>query len=232
MTRAILLSGGTGKRLGSNIPKQYIEVAGKEIIEYSIEILLESECIDSLVVAAEAGWQDDIAKIIDRQPGKNKFIGFAEPGETRQLSIYNALRELSDVAAEGDSVLIHDAARPNITDDLIRNMVQSLAEHDGVLPVLPMKDTVYMINEQGKISSLLDRQYVVAGQAPELFLYGKYLQANEKLMADGSITSINGSTEPAYLAGMDIITVPGDEHNYKITTQNDLARFREEMSNS
>ena len=127
-----------------------------------------------------------------------------------------------------DSVLIHDAARPKLKEALINNMINALMGYDGVLPVLPMKDTVYKVDETGRIAALLERKEIMAGQAPELFLYGKYLKANEKMIEEGRMGSINGSTEPAFLAGMDIVTIPGDEDNYKITTKKDLERFRAE----
>ena len=75
------------------------------------------------------------------------------------------------------------------------------------------------------MTSLLNRSQIFAGQAPEIFVLGKYVQANERLLPD-AIKKINGSTEPAVLAGMDIVMVPGDERNFKITTQVDLEHFR------
>ena len=101
--------------------------------------------------------------------------------------------------------------------------------HDGVLPVLPMKDTVYLSRDGKCVSSLLNRQEIFAGQAPELFVLGKYYEANEQLLPQ-KILQVNGSTEPAVLAGMDIAMIPGDEGNYKITTKVDLERFREYIS--
>ena len=84
------------------------------------------------------------------------------------------------------------------------------------------------LSEDGKqVSSLLERKQVFAGQAPESFRYGKYLEANEALLPD-KILNINGSTEPAILAGMQIKMIPGDECNYKITTENDLKKFMDE----
>lgn len=98
--------------------------------------------------------------------------------------------------------------------------------HDGVMPVIPMKDTVYYSDNGSSVSRLLDRDRIFAGQAPEVFRYGKYLDACEKLMPD-SIMDIRGSTEPAIMAGMDIVMVPGDERNFKITTIEDMERYRE-----
>ncbi len=91
MTNAILLSGGSGTRLGSDIPKQYIEVGHRKIIEYSIRTLLDSMLIDKLYIVAASEWQDDITNILSNCNNSEKFIRFAKPGDTRQLSIYNAL---------------------------------------------------------------------------------------------------------------------------------------------
>ena len=226
--RVILLSGGTGTRLGEDIPKQYLKVNDRMIIEYSIEILTRCEDIDSMVIVADEKWQETIAAVLKKYDDRHIFSDFARPGDTRQWSIYNGLLCMKDQANAEDPVLIHDAARPKLKEALIRNMGNAIKGHDGVLPVLPMKDTVYNVDAGGKITALLDRKEIMAGQAPELFLYGKYLKANEEMITDGRMWSINGSTEPAFLAGMDIVTIPGDEDNYKITTRKDLERFRTE----
>ena len=124
-----------------------------------------------------------------------------------------------------DYVLIHDAARPLLSAELISDCLEAVRGHDGVLPVLPMKDTVYRSADGRSITSLLDRSTVFAGQAPEVFLLGRYLQASRRLLPD-AILRINGSTEPAIMDGMDIAMIPGDEGNFKITTKEDLERFR------
>ena len=111
-----------------------------------------------------------------------------------------------------------------VSADMLSACVEACREHDGVVPVLPMKDTVYL-GDGRKITSLLDRGRVFAGQAPEAFLLGKYFEANRCLMPN-QIDRINGSTEPAVMAGMDIAMIPGDEGNFKITTQMDLNRFK------
>ena len=131
-------------------------------------------------------------------------------------------------AKPDDLVIIHDAARPCLTKKLLQECICAAEGHDGVLPVLPMKDTVYYSEDGVHVSGLLQRSNVLAGQAPEVFRYGKYLEANQALLPE-KILQVNGSTEPAVLAGMDIVTIPGDEKNYKVTTQEDLKRFRKEM---
>ena len=131
-------------------------------------------------------------------------------------------------AKPDDLVIIHDAARPCLTKNFLQECICAAEGHDGVLPVLSMKDTVYYSDDGMHVDKLLKRSKVLAGQAPEAFRFGKYLEANRTLLPE-QILQINGSTEPAVLAGMDIVTIPGDERNYKVTTQEDLKRFREEM---
>lgn len=224
MVTALLLSGGTGTRVGGEIPKQYIEVKGRPVIADCLRTLLSHEGIDAVQIVADQMWQQNILEWIE-SPGK--FRGFSVPGKTRQLSILNGLEDIRAYAGGSDYVLIHDAARPLVTAKQISACIEAVrAGHDGALPVLPMKDTVYLSEDGKAVTSLLDRKKVFAGQAPEIFALGKYYRANKALLPE-RILGINGSTEPAVLAGMDITMIPGDEGNFKITTLSDLERFRE-----
>lgn len=224
MNIALVLAGGTGTRLGADIPKQYIEVRGKMIIDYCLETMEHSSDIAEVWIVADEMWREHIKKV-------DKFKGYACPGRNRQLSIYNGLKAIEESLADKEkevNVLVHDAARPFLTEKLIRECVKAVEGHDGVLPVLPMKDTVYYSEDGKVISSLINRDKLYAGQAPELFRLQPYIQANEALLPD-KILLVNGSTEPAIMAGMDIVMIPGDENNYKITTKTDMKRFTEMM---
>lgn len=230
MNIALILSGGTGTRMGTDIPKQYIEVCGKPIISYSIESVSEHPKIDAMQIVAEEEWREWIWESIEQLAMtkeaeiSSKFKGFSKPGANRQLSIYNGLEVIKTYADDNDYVFIHDAARPLLSAKQITDCLEAANGHDGVLPVLPMKDTVYSSIDGKTITSLLNRKEIYAGQAPEVFRLGKYYEANKQLFPD-KILQINGSTEPAILAGMDIVMIPGDEGNFKITTRPDLERF-------
>ena len=225
MNIALILSGGTGTRLGADIPKQYIEVNGRPIIGWSIRQLSAHPKIDGIQIVADALWQDSIKTWLEAEDGNRKFRGFSSPGANRQLSIWNGLQDIRRYASDEDLVLIHDAARPMLSEDLISDCLDAAAGHDGVLPVLPMKDTVYASRDGKQVTSLLNRSEIFAGQAPEVFVLGKYYEANKVLLPE-RILNINGSTEPAIMAGMDIAMISGDEGNFKITTAEDLERFR------
>lgn len=221
MNIAIVLSGGTGTRLGAEIPKQYIKVNEKPIISYCLDVLESCEQIDAIQIVADESWYEVIL-----ESNMNKFKGFSKPGENRQLSIFSALEDIKEYASRKDVVIIHDAARPCVSEKMFIDLIEACVEHDGALPVLPMKDTVYLSEDGKSITSLLNRSQIFAGQAPEAFLFGKYYKANERVLPD-DILKINGSTEPAIMVGMDIAMIPGDEKNFKITTLQDLERFQQ-----
>ena len=236
MNTALLLSGGTGSRIQTDIPKQYICVGGRMLITYALKTLSESPLIGEIEIVAEEVWREAILE--DAQKASinvKKISGFADPGQNRQSSIMNGLKNIlwqrngsMDITkpCDKDTVLIHDAARPFLSQKLIQSCYEALGRHDGVMPALPMKDTVYLSRDGVRVEELLERSHLYAGQAPEVFLLKKYYMANMVLSQD-KIMKINGSTEPAILAGMDIVMIPGDESNYKITTKTDLDRFQE-----
>lgn len=227
MNVALILSGGTGTRLGSDIPKQYIEVGGKPVISYCMETLSMHEKIDAIQIVADGSWQDSIREWLKSADDRRKFRGFSEPGKNRQLSIFHGLEDMRRYAEDSGYVFVHDAARPLLSSEQITECLDQAAGHDGLMPVLPMKDTVYSSLDGGKsVTALLDRSTVYAGQAPEIFRIGRYYEANRRLMPE-QILKINGSTEPAVMDGMEIVMIPGDERNFKITTKADLERFRQ-----
>lgn len=215
---AVILAGGMGVRLGGSLPKQYIEVEGRPVISYCLAVFEKHQEVDDVWIVAEESRRDLILKWTG-----TKFKGFSMPGKNRQLSIYNALTDISRYADEKDLVIVHDGVRPLVSGRQISDGIKACESHEGAVPMLPMKDTVYM-GENGRITSLLSREKIYAGQAPEVFRLGAYYEANRRLLPE-KILAINGSAEPAVLAGMDIAMVPGDENNFKITTKADLERF-------
>ena len=233
MNIAIILAGGTGSRITSDIPKQYVELSGQMMITHSIRPFAKCGMVDGIQVVAGTEWRDKIERELfeDADPGMGqKFQGFSDPGENRQLSIYSALKDISERFAKTGKggVIVHDAARPFVTVEDIESCLKALKDHDGAMPVLPMKDTVYFSRSGQRVDELLNRNCIYAGQAPEAFRFKEYLRANEELLPD-KILLIKGSTEPAIMAGLDVAMIPGNQLNFKVTTKEDLDRAREIM---
>ena len=227
MNVAIILAGGTGSRVASEIPKQFIELSGQMMIMHSLRPFAKSSMVDKIQIVAGQEWRDKIEKeLFEDQEFAQEFNGFSEPGENRQMSIYNALKGIEESLGDVDGVTIHDAARPFVTVEDIDSCLKALENHDGGMPVLPMKDTVYFSRNGQKVDELLNRNCIYAGQAPEAFRFREYLRANEELLPD-KILLIKGSTEPAIMAGLDVAMIPGNQLNFKVTTKEDLDRAKE-----
>ncbi len=241
MNYAIILSGGVGTRLGTEIPKQYLKINGKMIISYCLETIFLCDAIDKVVIVADPKWKAEIeaaiAGIVENPDVNNqksrmnpgdKFMGFALPGAERQLSIYCGLKYIEKTATVSDNVIIHDAARPFVTDELLKACLEEIGKDGcgGVMPVLPCKDTMYCSENGKQLDRLLNRSKIYAGQAPEVFTFGEYFEANTALLPD-EIKLIRGSSEAAMRHGMKVNLIKGDERNIKITTVDDLQRMKE-----
>jgi 2-C-methyl-D-erythritol 4-phosphate cytidylyltransferase len=212
MNAGVVLAGGKSERLiGFDVPKQFCEVAGVPIIAYALAAFEQCADIDKIVVVASETWRGEISVAA-------KFHAFAKPGETRQHSIYNGLLALRDTLGDDDFVVIHDAARPLATARDIGECVRAAHGCDGATPALPLNDTVYRSADGETITSLLNRDELLAGQTPECYVYGKYLAAHE----GADLSGIRGGSELAFNAGMKIRLFGGNPRNIKITVAEDL----------
>ncbi len=219
MTIGMILSGGSGGRMEQSLQKQYISSGGRPIIDYSMRTLHAHALIDRIIIVADECWRKDIDAWISKYETAKPYC-YADPGETRQLSILNGLKKAAEYASDDDTVIIHDAARPLVSEELVSRCINALNGHDGVMPVLSAKDTFYLLCGD-RVLERLPRSLLGAGQAPEAYSFGKYYAAHLSTPYH-EILEINGSTELAVKRGLDVVTVPGEERNIKITTPFDL----------
>lgn len=211
----------------SDRPKQYLEIKGRPVISYCLTTFQQHSQVDGIVIVADTAWQDYIMEWIAKKK-ITKFLTFALPGDSRQESIFHGLLACREFLEAEDAVIIHDAARPFVSEEIISGCVKGAAEHDGAMPVITIKDTVYQSRDGKSIHSLLDRNELFAGQAPESFRFGKYLEIHQHATPE-EISLTKGSSEIAYHNGMDIFLFPGEEKNFKITTMEDLTNFESEI---
>lgn len=222
MPSCVLLSGGIGLRMCEKKPKQYIEVNGKPIIQYSLETLQKHNRIDTICIVAHPDWLNFIQKIVDDN-NITKAYCYALAGKSRQHSIVNGLIELGK-KSDDDIVIIHDAVRPLVSKEIISDCIELLSVSDCSMPVIPVKDTIYYSEDGNKVSSLLNRDKLFAGQTPEGCHLKKYLEICSD-MTDEELSSVRGTSAIAYQRGLSVGMFSGSEMNYKITTKDDLKRF-------
>lgn len=231
MITALILSGGTGTRLGGATPKQYLLVNDKPIIGYCMDMFQADANVTNIVIVADQNWWEILQKYI-KENNITKFIGFANAGQSRQHSILNGLRYIRDLGGKlEDLVVIHDAARPCVSVEIIDQCISLLQDFDCSMPVISVKDTVYVSKDGKHINSLLNRDYLFAGQAPEGCHLGSYLAINEKL-SDEELELVRGTCAIAYEKGLKVGLFPGSDKNYKITTKDDYNKFVMEMGKS
>jgi 2-C-methyl-D-erythritol 4-phosphate cytidylyltransferase/2-C-methyl-D-erythritol 2,4-cyclodiphosphate synthase len=215
---ALIVAAGRGARSGEAIPKQYVSHRGQAILAHTIKCFLDHDSIDDVVVVIHP---DDEEHYV-RAMAELMAPVFVYGGATRQISVRAGLEYLVE-AGRPDKVLIHDAARPFVAEELINRVIAGLDKVDAVLPVLPLTDTIKQL-DGNIVGQTLDRDSLGAAQTPQGFRFTPILAAHQH--------SNDGATDDAAIAenaGMTVHVVAGDPANIKITNPADfeLLRLRE-----
>src|SRR6187397_172396 len=165
---AVLAAAGRGERLGDDRPKAFARLGNLPLVAEPLRRLDESDWIDGIVVAAPPGWEEPCI-VLAEELGAGKVSTVVTGGETRAASVRAALAEVPEDAAV---VLVHDAARPLVSDDVIGRVLAPLSEgYDGAVPVVPVSDTVKRVRAH-EVVETLDRDGLVLSQTPQAFLAG------------------------------------------------------------
>ena len=223
MNHVIILAGGVGSRMGLDVPKQYFEVNKIPIFFYSFKKFADCPEIGSITFVAAKEWHSFILSHIQGVDFAGKIM-ITDAGPSRQHSIFNGLLAIKEIASQDDIVIVHDAVRPLFPPAIIHNGISACAEFESALPVIPVKDATYRSVDKELVSSILPKEELFSGQTPEFFRYKLYLDAHIS-QSDKQISSIRGSAELAFLAGMSVKMIQGSEQNFKITTPEDLDLF-------
>lgn len=219
---ALVLSGGTGTRLGAGVPKQYQTLAGKPVLVHTLERLQRCGAVDGVAVAAGRQWRDAIFKWKEAY-SLTKIAAVVPAGADRQLSIKNGLRAMRDHMDTDprSGVVIQDAVRPLTSVELLTRLVENLQEAPCVMPVLPVTDTTYTSRDGQWADGLLERSTLYGGQAPEAFHYWPYLTLYEETPEE-ELSAMSGSSQLPCRAGWRVKMIPGERTNIKITYAADL----------
>lgn len=218
--RAILTAAGSGKRFKiksgkKSLPKQFIRIHGKPVILYSLLALQKCREIDEILVTCNNEYIEMIDKIVSANK-ITKLVMYVEGGKTRFESVKNAFKQIT--AGDNDTILIHDAARPNVTSDFISSLIKASKKADGIVTGHRITDTVKK-KSKSFIKETLDRNELWTVQTPQVFKYrvlaGSYKRAGKK-------KDFTDESSMAEAAGYKIKLFEGPKENIKITVPEDI----------
>ena len=207
----ILLAGGSGSRMGSSIPKQFININGKMLANYSLDVFLSIEAIDEIVIVCASCYQSYF------QASKKTFK-FALPGLRRQDSVFNGLQCVSTSA---DLVCIHDAARPYISTQIVKDVLQAADQYGAAALGMPMKNTVKQISSDNFVVKTVDRSELWEIQTPQVIKHnllkeGFNIAYNKDLTVTDDVALVELLEAPVKI-------VKGSYKNIKVTNPDDLS---------
>lgn len=214
-TVAVLVAGGSGRRMGGDSPKQFLHLAGRSILDRTLASLLASPRVDGVVLVLPPGAAEGLRAPYLATP---RVIAVVEGGAERRDSVR---RGLASVPHDAEIILVHDAVRPFVSPDLVGRCIDGAAAHGAVVPVIPVLDTVKAW-EGGKGTLVTrDRSALLRAQTPQGFSASVIREAYARAAAEGRLGTDDASLVEAI--GHPVVAVPGDEENIKITVP---AEFR------
>src|SRR3954447_19817623 len=217
---AVVLAGGTGTRVGLDLPKQLIKIAGKPIIEHTIAAMQASPLVDEILVMMAPGYLDEVRAIV-RQGGYDKVTQILEGAGTRNDTTAAALAALGEQEC---NVLLHDAVRPLVSQTIIAANVEALQTHAAIDTAIPSADTVISVDaSDGNIADVLPRHLLRRGQTPQSFRLSTIRAAYANAAQDPNFSATDDCTVVLrYLPEVPIAVVAGHERNMKVTEPIDV----------
>ena len=206
-TVAIIVAAGKGNRAGGKVPKQWRTIGGKLVVDWSIDAFKNHDLFDNVIVVLPP----------NKSFHRNDVITCAG-GHSRSLSVYNGLIAAKNLSP--DKVLIHDVARPAVSEDIITNIILAINEETGAAPGLPISDAIWKVSD-GEIEKTLDRNFIFRAQTPQGFPYSKILEAHEERSDQMAFDDV----ELAKKYGLKVILKTGHRDNMKITTPEDFLKM-------
>ena len=220
-TFAIILASGAGERVGYHIPKQFIKIAGKTVLEHTLDVFERSPSIDEIFVITHPAHRILAEEILLRSRYR-KVSRLLNGGATRRESAWNGISAI-DVEREPDArVLLHDAVRPFVTERIIRDCLLALETHGAVDVAIPAADTIIQVDEARFIRDIPPRKTLMRGQTPQAFRLGTIREAH-RLAAESPDLSFTDDCGIVLHFGLSpVFVVQGDESNIKITYPEDI----------
>jgi 2-C-methyl-D-erythritol 4-phosphate cytidylyltransferase len=210
---AVIVAGGSGTRMGKELPKQFLELNGKAILIHSISAFLYAYTDIHIVLVLPKEYIE-LAKELVSQISLTTDIEFVEGGATRFDSVKNGLQHVKDA----ELVFVHDAVRCLVTPDLIKSCSETASQHGSAIPVIPVRDSMRRVDSSNQTSVIVNRENLVVVQTPQTFKRNILLSAYDVEYS----SSFTDEASVVEAAGYQVNLVPGEETNIKITFPEDL----------
>jgi 2-C-methyl-D-erythritol 4-phosphate cytidylyltransferase len=223
MNIVAILAGGSGKRVGGDIPKQFLPFNGKMLLQHTIDAFEKNGLVDRIIVVAPRNYVDKLRDLCGKE-GYQKWDTIVEGGAERYLSSYAAIRACNETDG---NLLIHDAARPFVSQSLITRLIVELRDFSAVVPVLSLSDTLVEVNDDCVIA-VPDRQKYRQVQTPQAFHLALIKEAFEYALKNVNYCFTDDcSVLLRYNPQSRVKVVEGDKNNFKLTYHTDIEYFNE-----
>ncbi len=222
----VIVAAGRGERAGGNGPKQYQQLGSRSLLGRTLQPFLDHAEVQHVIVVIHG---DDEGLYQQTAPNHPKLLPPTVGGNTRQHSVMNGLQALETI--EPNQVLIHDAARPFVGEQLISKIISTQLRGQGVLPVIAIVDTLKRGNEAGLVLETVSREGLFAAHTPQGFDYPTILKAHLEANKEG-LADFSDDSALAEWAGIPVQLVESSQQNTKITTREDMEAARAEMENT
>jgi len=219
MNIAVILAGGTGSRLQTETPKQFLKLFGKTIMEYTLDVFEQHPRIDEIAIVVNALYRAEVGTAV-QNGGFKKIKKIIAGGTERYDSSWAAIQAYQE--HPNANLLIHDAVRPMIDAKTIDEVVDALEKHNAVSVAIPVTDTVYRV-EDGLVQQIPDRKHLMRAQTPQAFKQHILQKAYQCAFQDESFMATDDCGVVAkYLPDEPVFVVTGTESNLKITHKKDV----------
>ncbi|WP_457092503.1 bifunctional 2-C-methyl-D-erythritol 4-phosphate cytidylyltransferase/2-C-methyl-D-erythritol 2,4-cyclodiphosphate synthase [Microvirga sp. P5_D2] len=226
---ALIVAAGRGSRAGEGVPKQYRSLNGLTVLELTLDCFLNHPKIDRVMVVIHPDDNALYSKAIGSVGGDERLLPVAYGAETRQDSVRNGLEALSSVMP--DLVLVHDAARPFVSKELIERAIDAAATWGAAVPGIPVTDTIKVLGDQDMVASTPDRARLRAVQTPQAFRFAELIEAHRKAAAAG-LHAFTDDGALAEWAGLPVHVFAGESANIKLTHPSDFAEAEQHLKGS
>lgn len=214
---AIIVAGGSGSRMGTQTKKQYLKIKGKEILVYAIECFEKMPEIQDIIVVVGEQECSDVEYLLKETYQLKKVRAVVAGGKERQDSVFNGIQAVNE---QTEYIVIHDAARPLIMQGTIRAALDTAYRSRATVIAVPVKDTIKVVSQEGKIKNTPDRNTLWSVQTPQIFEKALIVEAHQYAREQGISATDDSMLVEAI--GVPVYITEGEYTNIKITTPEDL----------